>query len=70
MQAFDTYVKDTTAKLGRKITELEDVHAIMPVLKEVTSSSAGLLLYAAICNLLIALQAKCEFDHTHIIIMP
>ena len=38
-QAFDTYMRDTTAKLGRKIEDLEDVHAIMPVLKEVRSPS-------------------------------
>ena len=35
LQAFESYVKDTTAKLGRKISDLEDVHFIMPVLKEV-----------------------------------
>ena len=34
-QAFDTYMRDTTAKLSRKIEDLEDVHAIMPILKEV-----------------------------------
>ena len=35
VQVFETYGKDTTAKLSRKIADLEDVHFIMPVLKEV-----------------------------------
>lgn len=38
LQAFETYVKDTTAKLSRKISDLEDVHFIMPVLKEVCAT--------------------------------
>ena len=35
MQAFDGYVRDTTAKLTRKVEDLEDVRSVMGILKEV-----------------------------------
>eukprot|EP00955_Chlamydomonas_euryale_P103513 365498-Chlamydomonas_euryale.AAC.1 len=35
LKAFDTYIRDTTVKLNRKIEDLEDVRGIMNVLKEV-----------------------------------
>ncbi|KAK9794950.1 hypothetical protein WJX73_010224 [Symbiochloris irregularis] len=42
LAAFDAYVKDTTAKLGRKINDLEDVHILMPILKEIRHREANL----------------------------
>ena len=39
MQAFDTYIRDTTAKLNRKVEDLEDVRVLMAALKEVSFSS-------------------------------
>lgn len=35
LKAFDSYIRDTTLKLNRKIEDLEDVRNIMSVLKEV-----------------------------------
>lgn len=35
MQAFDTYIRDTTVKLNRKVEDLEDVRVVMAALKEV-----------------------------------
>ena len=34
-QAFDGYVRDTTAKLQRKVEDLEDVRNTMGILREV-----------------------------------
>jgi hypothetical protein len=34
-QTFDTYMRDTTLKLNRKVEDLEDVRFVMAVLKEV-----------------------------------
>lgn len=38
MQVFDSYVKDMTNKLNRKVEDLEDVRFVMSVLKEVPSA--------------------------------
>lgn len=38
MQAFDGYVRDTTAKLQRKVEDLEDVRNVMGILKEVRAA--------------------------------
>ncbi len=35
LKTFDSYIRDTTLKLNRKIEDLEDVRGIMAVLKEV-----------------------------------
>jgi len=35
VQVFESYVKDTTSKLSRKVEDLEDVRFVMSVLKEV-----------------------------------
>ena len=35
VQTFEAYVKETTAKLSRKVEDLEDVRFVMSVLKEV-----------------------------------
>ena len=35
MQKFEGYVKETNAKLSRKVEDLEDVRFVMSVLKEV-----------------------------------
>ena len=35
MQVFENYVKDATAKLSRKVEDLEDVRFVMAMLKEV-----------------------------------
>ncbi len=39
LKAFDSYIRDTTLKLNRKIEDLEDVRGIMAVLKEVRPPS-------------------------------
>ncbi len=36
MQVFENYVKDATAKLSRKVEDLEDVRFVMAMLKEVS----------------------------------
>ena len=41
VQAFDGYVRDTTAKLQRKVEDLEDVRNVMGILKEVRAQPAS-----------------------------
>ena len=53
-QAFDTYVRDTTAKLQRKVEDLEDVRNVMGILKEVRSARA-----CSCCKLLLV----CTMSH-------
>lgn len=36
LQVFENYVKDATAKLSRKVEDLEDVRFVMAMLKEVS----------------------------------
>ena len=36
LQAFDSYIRDTTVKLNRKVEDLEDVRVLMAALKEVS----------------------------------
>jgi hypothetical protein len=49
LQVFESYVKDTTSKLSRKVEDLEDVRFVMSVLKEVPPSPPPLH-FPHICN--------------------
>ncbi|KAK9865923.1 hypothetical protein WJX84_001850 [Apatococcus fuscideae] len=42
LKAFDTYIRDTTIKLNRKVEDLEDVRVLMAALKELREREAGI----------------------------
>ena len=42
LKNLDTYMRDTTLKLNRKVEDLEDIRSIMNVLKEVSRSLTSL----------------------------
>lgn len=42
LQAFDQYLRDVTAKLSRKVEDLDDVRCVMGVLREVREMEANI----------------------------
>lgn len=47
-QAFDAYLRELTSKLGRRVEDLEDVKALVAVLREVWSCSRCCSLLTAV----------------------